>query len=104
MYICCDSGDVNIRHVVENNLITERVHTLTSILAGALAGVFNADLYGGITAYVLLHLLVGLFIVGSIGDIDKYFLKKSDLAGGLGKGVPVFMCAWIIIFNVVYTL
>ena len=82
----------------------ERVHTLTSILAGVLAGTFNANLYTGVFAYICLHLMITLMIVGRIGDVGKYFLKKSDVVNGLGSGVPVFMCAWMIIFNIVYTL
>lgn len=104
MYPFSHAGDVNIKHVVENNHVMERVHTLTSILAGVLAGVFNANLYMGLIAYISLHLIITLMIVGGIGDVQKYFLKKIDIVSGLGSGIPVFMCAWIIIFNIVYTL
>ena len=97
-------GDINIRHVVENSQTMERIHTLTSILAGVLAGLFNTNLYSGIFTYLLLHLVMIGLVAGKLGSIDKYFLKKSDILGGLGSGIPVFMCAWMIIFNVVYTL
>ena len=98
------SGDINIRHVVENTHTMERMHTLTSILAGIIAGLFNTNLYSGIFTYMCFHLIMTLLILGSIGNAKKYFLKKADVLSGLGSGVPVFMCAWIIVFNVVYTL
>lgn len=82
----------------------ERVHTLTSILAGAIAGLFNAGLYSGIFAYLALHLLITVLIVAPFKSSQDYFLKKSDLFGGLGSGVMVFLCGWIITFNIVYTL
>lgn len=97
-------GDINIKHVVENTHTMERMHTLTSILAGIIAGLFNTNLYSGIFTYLCLHLLMTVFVMGSIGDVSKFFLKKIDIVSGIGSGVPVFMCAWIIIFNIVYTL
>jgi hypothetical protein len=77
---------------------------LTSILAGVVAGLFNAGLYSGIFAYVGLHLIIVLLIAGSLKKVDQYFIKSTDLLGGLGSGIMVFLCAWIITFNVVYTL
>lgn len=82
----------------------ERVHTLTSMLAGVVAGLFNAGLYSGIFAYLALHLIITLLIVGDLKNVESYFLKKTDLLGGLGSGVMVFLCGWIITYNLVYTL
>lgn len=81
----------------------ERVHTLTSILAGVVAGLFNANLYSGIFAYLGFHLIITLLIAGSLKKIEQYFMKSSDLLG-LGSGVLVFLSGWIITYNVVYTL
>ena len=80
------------------------MHTLISILAAVLAGLLNANLYGGIFAYLGLHLIMTLFIALKLNNIQKYFLKSSDLVSGLGSGVLVFLCIWIIVYNVVYTL
>lgn len=78
---------------------------MTSILAGVIAGLFNANLYSGIFVYLALHLFVTLLVVGGLkGGIDEYFMKKTELLGGLGAGVMVFLCGWIITYNVVYTL
>lgn len=104
MYLFCNQGDVNLRCIAENAHTLERVHTLTSILAGVIAGLFNANLYWGIFAYLALHLMVILLIAGSLSKVESYFMKKTDLLAGLGSGVMVFLCGWIITFNVVYTL
>lgn len=82
----------------------ERIHTMTSILAGAIAGIFNAGLYSGVFAYVGFHLIIILLIASSIGKVENYFLKSTDLLGGLSSGIMVFLCGWIITYNVVYTL
>lgn len=47
---------------------------------------------------------MSLLVTLKIDNIANYFLKKSDLLSGIGSGVPVFLCCWIIIYNVVYTL
>ncbi len=82
----------------------ERAHTQTSILAGVIAGLLNANLYSGIFVYVGLHLIITLLILASVSKIDQYFLKKSDLLSGLGAGIMVFLSGWIITYNLVYTL
>jgi len=82
----------------------ERINTLTSILAGIVAGLLNANLYSGILAYLGFHLIISLIIFGSLRDVESYFLKKVELFGGLASGVMVFLCGWIITFNLVYTL
>ena len=82
----------------------ERIHTLTSILAAVMAGLLNVNLYGGIIIYLGLHLVMMGLTSMKLKDLNKYFLKSSDVAMGLGSGVLVFLCVWIIVYNVVYTL
>jgi len=83
----------------------ERIHTLTSILAGVIAGLFNAGLFSGIFIYLLLHVFVTGGVVGGLkGNMEEYFVRRGELLGGVGAGVMVFLCGWIITFNVVYTL
>lgn len=81
-----------------------RIQTLTSILAGVVAGLFNAGLYSGIFSYLLLHMLITLMISVTLRRVEDYFLKKTDLLDGLASGFMVFLCLWIITYNLVYTL
>lgn len=39
-----------------------------------------------------------------VGDTSQFFMKKADVFNGIGSGVLIFICAWMIIYNVVYTL
>ena len=64
-----NAGDINLRFVAENSHIMERVHTLTSILAGVVAGLLNANLYSGIFVYLAFHLIITLLIAGSLKKI-----------------------------------
>lgn len=69
MYSIANLGDINLKHVAENAHVMERIHTLTSILAGVVAGLFNANLYSGIFAYLGFHLLITLMIAGFKGNL-----------------------------------
>jgi hypothetical protein len=82
----------------------ERVYTLTSILAGVSAGLFNANLYSGILTYIGFHLIIILMIAVNLKQLSSYFMKITDPLLGIATGVMVFICAWIITFNIVYTL
>ena len=104
MYAIDNIGDINLKHIVQNTHTMERIHTLTSVLAGVIAGLINTNLYGGIFTYVFFHLIISLFVALRMDKIENFFLKKTDLFGGLGSGVPVSLCCWIIVYNVVYTL
>ena len=82
----------------------ERIHTLTSILAAVVAGLLNVNLYGGIMIYLSFHFAIMGMTTLKLRDLSKYFLKSSDIVMGLGSGVLVFLCVWIIVYNLVYTL
>ena len=104
MYCLNNLGDINLIRVAENAHVLERINILTSILAAVLAGILNANLYGGILSYLGLHFFIAAIMMIRLGDTKQYFLKPSDIVSGLGSGVLVFLCIWIIVYNVVYTL
>ena len=51
-----------------------------------------------------MHVIVTGLIAIKIGDVGQFFMKKSDIFSGIGSGVLIFICAWMIVYNVVYTL
>ena len=104
MYYYHYQGDINLKHIAQNIHTMERIHTLTSVLAGVIAGILNTNLYSGIFTYLFFHILMSALVSLKVDKINNYFLKKSDLLNGLGSGVLVFICCWIIIYNIVYTL
>lgn len=97
-------GDINMIHILENAHVMERIHILTSILAAIIAGLLNTNLYGGVFVYVGFHLLVMIMIALKLRNIESYFMKSIELLNGFGSGALVFLCVWIIVYNVVYTL
>jgi hypothetical protein len=54
--------------------------------------------------YICMHVLVTGCVAIKIGDISKYFMKKTDVFAGMGAGVLLYLCAWMIVNNIVYTL
>ena len=51
-----------------------------------------------------MHVIITVLIIIKVGDTSQFFMKKADVFNGIGSGVLIFICAWMIIYNVVYTL
>lgn len=58
----------------------------------------------GPVVYIIMHTLITALIYFKVGDTGKYFMKKTDVFSGIGSGVLIFVCAWMIVYNVAYTL
>ena len=77
---------------------------LTTILAGVVSGLLNLTQLMGPFLYLLAHLLLTLFIFVKIGKPDEYFKTTGSLFEGMGGGVLLFICVWMIVVNIVYVL
>lgn len=95
---------INPKALVENAKTLERIRILVSLLSGIIAGLFNVNQLLGPLIYFIMHALITGLIVVKVRDTTQYFLKKTDVFSGIGSGVLIFLCAWMIIYNVVYTL
>jgi hypothetical protein len=89
---------------MENSKTLERIRILVSLLSGILAGLLNINQLLGPLIYFLMHALITGLIVLKVKDTTQYFMKKADVFSGIGSGVLIFLCAWMIVYNVVYTL
>jgi hypothetical protein len=89
---------------MENSKTLERIRILISLLSGILAGLLNVNQLLGPLVYFLMHALITALIVFKVKDTTQYFMKKTDVFSGIGSGVLIFLCAWMIVYNVVYTL
>jgi hypothetical protein len=89
---------------MENSKTLERIRILISLLSGILAGLLNVNQLLGPLVYFLMHALITGLIVLKVKDTTQYFMKKTDVFSGIGSGVLIFLCAWMIVYNVVYTL
>jgi hypothetical protein len=74
------------------------------LLSGIIAGLINVNQLFGPLVYLVMQLLITILIIAKVGDTAKFFNKKWDVFNGMGAGVLIFVCAWMIVYNVVYTL
>lgn len=89
---------------MENSKTLERIRILVSLLSGILAGLLNVNQLMGPVVYILMHAIVTGLMVVKIKDSAQYFMKRTDILSGIGSGVLIFLCAWMIVYNIVYTL
>lgn len=95
---------INPKALMENSKTLERIRILVSLLSGIIAGLLNVNQLLGPVIYFLMHVLITGLIAIKIQDTTQYFMKKTDVFSGIGSGVLIFLCAWMIVYNVVYTL
>jgi len=89
---------------MENAKTLERIRILVSLLSGILTGLLNVNQLMGPVVYIIMHALVTGLMVVKVKDTTQYFVKKADVFSGIGSGVLIFVCAWMIVYNIVYTL
>ncbi len=89
---------------MENGKTLERIRILVSLLSGIIAGLLNVNQLIGPVVYFIMHILITGLIVVKVKDSTQFFMKKADIFSGIGSGVLIFICAWMIVYNVVYTL
>jgi hypothetical protein len=77
---------------------------LTTILAGTVSGILNLNQLEGPFLYLGFHILVTLLIFATVGKGDKYFKSSGSLWSGMGGGLLLFICIWMIMVNLVYVL
>jgi hypothetical protein len=87
-----------------NKAAFERMRLLGTILAGVLSGLLNLNQLEGPFLYLVVHLVLTLLIYLKIDKVENYFKGIGDLFGGLGSGLLLFICIWMIVVNIVYVL
>jgi hypothetical protein len=89
---------------MDNKKAFDRMRLLTTILAGVLSGLLNLNQLEGPFLYLAVHLVLTLLIYLKIDSAEKYFKGIGDLFGGMGSGLLLFICVWMIVVNIVYVL
>ncbi len=74
------------------------------MLSGIISGLLNVNQLLGPVVYIIMHIIITGLIAIKIGDTTQFFMKRMDIFSGIGSGVLIFLCAWMIVYNVVYTL
>lgn len=95
---------LNPKHMVDNKKAFDRMRLLTTILAGVLSGLLNLNQLEGPFLYFGVHLVLTLLIFLKIDKVESYFKGVGSLFEGMGSGVLLFICVWMIVVNVVYVL
>ncbi len=89
---------------MENKKAMDRIRLLTTILAGVLSGILNLNQLEGPFLYLGVHLLMSFLVILKVDKVDKYFKGISSVFEGMGSGLLLFICIWMIVVNVVYVL
>lgn len=90
---------------MENKKAFDKMRLLTTILAGVISGILNLNQLEGPFLYIICHIVLTALIYGSIGgSSETYFKSGGNLWEGMGGGVLLFICIWMIMVNLVYVL
>lgn len=95
---------INPKSMEYNMKVQEKMRILTSLLGGIISGVLNLNQLEGPLIYLGIHLVMTLLIAISVGSLERVFVKKSDVFSGISGGALIFICSWMIVFNIVYVL
>lgn len=90
--------------MMENKKALDRMRLLTTILAGVLSGLLNLNQLEGPFLYLVIHVFLSLLVYVKIGKVEKYFNSFYSLFEGMGSGLLLFICIWMIVVNMVYVL
>jgi hypothetical protein len=90
--------------MMENKKAFDRMRLLTTILAGVLSGLLNLNQLEGPFLYFIVHLVLTLLIYLKIDKVENYFKGVGSLFEGMGAGLLLFICIWMIVVNIVYVL
>ena len=90
--------------MMDNKKAFDKMRLLTTILAGVISGLLNLNQLQGPGLYLFFHVALTLTIYLNVGSGDKYFKSSSSLWEGMGGGILLFVCVWMIVVNIVYVL
>lgn len=77
--------------------------TVVAILVGVFCGIINASQLYAIGLYLAIQLIVSPLILLSTNHKSN-FESKTDVLGGIAGSLLMFVCSWMISYNLVYTL
>lgn len=90
---------------MDNKKAFDKMRLLTTILAGVLSGVLNLNQLEGPFVYLGCHIVLTILIYVSLGGgCDRYFKTSGSIWEGMGGGLLLFICIWMIVVNLVYVL
>ena len=90
--------------MMNNQKAFDKMRLLTTILSAAVSGILNLNQLEGPLLYLAFHVILTVLIYVLVGGGEKYFKSSGNLWSGLGGGLLLFVCIWMIVVNIVYVL
>ena len=77
---------------------------MIAILIGVFCGIVNINQLTAALLYAVIQLLATPLIALSVKTHSNYFLSWTDILSGIAQSALMFLCSWMISYNLVYTL
>ena len=78
--------------------------TMIAILVGVFCGIVNFNQLMAPLLYVGIQLVASPLILMLLQPSRNFFLNSSDVLSGIMQSALMFVCSWMIGYNLVYTL
>lgn len=95
---------INMSNLAHNFTVLSRMRTLLALLIGTICGIVNCNQILAPLAYIVLQLAATAAFALASGNYRRYFNNLTEMASGIPEGVMMFICSWMLSYNLVYTL
>lgn len=95
---------ININSLAHNFTVLSRMRTLLALLIGAVCGIINCNQIVAPIAYIVIQLAATLVFGLAIGNYRRCFNSLTEVAAGIPESLMMFICSWMLSYNLVYTL
>lgn len=86
-----------------NMQVLTSTRTIVAILIGIFCGIINISQISAVGLYALIQLIVSPLILFTTNSSNN-FVSKGDVFSGIAGALLMFVCSWMISYNLVYTL
>lgn len=80
------------------------MRVMTAILAGSICGILNMNQILAPFFFVGLQLLLTLLVIIATKNYRNYFNNLSEVSAGIVETTMMFICSWMISYNLVHHL
>jgi hypothetical protein len=95
---------INANNLNHNFQILSKMRTLLAILIGTVCGITNLNQILAPIAFVVMQFFATGLIAVFSGNYRRYFNSMGELASGIPETTMMFICSWMLSYNLVYTL
>jgi len=77
---------------------------LLALLIGTVCGIINCNQIVAPIAYMAIQLAATAVFAFAIGNYRRHFNNLTEVMSGIPEALMMFICSWMISYNLVYTL